>query len=140
MRSPRSLNRSGIAVLAVYRHTGRMTATNDVDALTEQRQRSRFFVQHLTYLADNYVDQALVKAALLNGLSQSDTAKALGMSKKTVNTHARRPWVPTAAARGIDLPDSTPLFRYIFGSDDAAAAAITTCKRYDRERLHIESF
>jgi hypothetical protein len=117
-----------------------MTATNDVDALTEQRQRSRFFVQHLTFLADNYVDQALVKTALLNGLSQSDTAKALGMSKKTVNTHSRRPWVPTAAGKGIDLPDATPLYRYIFGSDDAAAAAITTCKRYDRERLHIETY
>ena len=117
-----------------------MTATNDTDTLAEQRQRSRFFVQHLTYLADNYVDQALVKTALLNGLSQSDIAKALGMSKKTVNTHARRPWVPTAAAKGIDLPDATPLFRYIFGSDDAAAAAIATCKRYDRERLHIETY
>ena len=116
-----------------------MTGTPSVDALAEQRQRSRFFVQHLTYLADNYVDQALVKTALLNGLSQSDTAKALGMSKKTVNTHARRPWVPTAAAKGIDLPDATPLYRYIFGSDDAATAAIATCKKYDRERLHIES-
>ncbi|OZC87813.1 hypothetical protein CH272_28160 [Rhodococcus sp. 05-340-1] len=117
-----------------------MTSTNDVDALTEQRQRSRFFVQHLTFLADNYVDQALVKAALLNGLSQSETAKALGMSKKTVNTHSRRPWVPTAAGKGIDLPDARPFYRYIFGSDDAAAAAFAACKRYDRERLHIESF
>ncbi|OZC96124.1 hypothetical protein CH275_26660 [Rhodococcus sp. 06-235-1A] len=117
-----------------------MTATPDLDSLTEQRQRSRFFVQHLTYLADNYVDQALVKTALLSGLSQSETAKALGMSKKTVNTHARRPWVPTAAAKGIDLPDATPFYRYIFGSDDSAAAAIATCKRYDRERLHIETY
>jgi hypothetical protein len=125
----------------MYQHTGGMAETSDLDALTEQRQRSRFFVQHLTYLADNYVDQALVKTALLNGLSQSETAKALGMSKKTVNTHARRPWVPTAAAKGIDLPDvATPLYRYIWGSDDAAATAIATCKRYDRERLHIESY
>lgn len=117
-----------------------MTATNDVAALTEQRRRSRRFVQHLTFLADNYVDQALVKTALLEGLSQSETAKALGMSKKTVNTHSRRPWVPTAAAKGLELPDvATPLYRYIFGSDDAAAAAIAACKRYDRERLHIET-
>lgn len=117
-----------------------MTAADDVNALTEQRQRSRFFVEHLTYLADNYVDQTLVKTALLQGLSQSETAKVLGMSKKTVNTHARRPWVPTASAKGIELPDvATPLYRYIFGSDDAAAAAMAACKRYDRERLHIET-
>ncbi|MGB2720381.1 MAG: sigma factor-like helix-turn-helix DNA-binding protein [Rhodococcus sp. (in: high G+C Gram-positive bacteria)] len=117
-----------------------MTATPDVDTLAEQRRRSRRFVQQFTYLADNYVDQALVKTALLQGLSQSETAKALGMSKKTVNTHARRPWVPTAAAKGLELPDATPFYRYIWGSDDAAAAAIATCKRYDRERLHIETY
>lgn len=117
-----------------------MTATPDLDTLAEQRRRSRAFVHHLTYLADNYVDQALVKAALLGGLSQSDTAKALGMSKKTVNTHSRRPWVPTAAAKGLELPDAAPFYRYIWGSEDVAAAAIATCKQYDRERLDIEPY
>lgn len=113
-----------------------MTETPDVDALAEQRQRSRRFVQQVAYLADSYVDQALVKTALLSGLSQTETAKTLGMSKKTVNTHSRRPWLPTAVGRGLELPDvATPLYRYIWGSDDAAAAAIAACKRYDRERL-----
>ncbi|WP_182262636.1 hypothetical protein [Rhodococcus sp. UFZ-B548] len=117
-----------------------MTDSSGRDALADQRRRSRVFVHQVTYLADNYVDQALVKAALLSGLSQTETAKTLGMSKKTVNTHSRRPWVPTAVAKGMELPDvQTPLFRYIWGSDAAAAAAIATCKQYDRERLQIET-
>lgn len=117
-----------------------MTDAPDLHPLADQRRRSRTFVHQLTYLADNYVDQALVKTALLNGLSQSETAKTLGMSKKTVNMHSRRPWVPTAAAKGLELPDvASPLFRYIWGSDVAAAEAIATCKQYDRERLDIES-
>lgn len=115
-----------------------MTETPDIQSLAESRQRSRQYRRHLDFLADNYVDQALVKSAILAGLSQTDIAKALGMSKKTVNTHARRPWLPYAVAKGMAVPDGDAFYRFVWGSEAAAADAIATCKRYDRERLDIE--
>nr|WP_181715715.1 LuxR C-terminal-related transcriptional regulator [Cryobacterium sp.]QJS06161.1 transcritpional regulator [Cryobacterium sp.] len=115
-----------------------MAETPDIDALAKTRQRSRQYRRHLDFLADNYVDQALVKAAILAGLSQTEIAKALGMSKKTVNTHARYPWRPYAAGKGMNLPDSDAFYRFVWGSDTGAADAIATCKQYDRERLDFE--
>ena len=115
-----------------------MTETPDIQSLAESRQRSRQYRRHLDFLADNFVDQALVKSAILAGLSQTDIAKALGMSKKTVNTHARRPWMPYLAGKGIAIPDGDAFYRFVWGSGTAAADAIAMCKRYDRERLDFE--
>ena len=100
-------------------------------------------VKHLDFLADNYVDQALVKDALLRGRSQSEVAKLLGMSKKTVNRHARVPYMRYAASiepRAAQRADfDREFFAYVWGSDDAAQSAIARCKQYDRERLLVES-
>nr|WP_314145778.1 LuxR C-terminal-related transcriptional regulator [uncultured Rhodococcus sp.] len=115
-----------------------MPQTPDIQSLAESRQRSRQYRRHLDFLADNYVDQALVKSAILAGLSQTEIAKALGMSKKTVNTHARHPWRPYLAGKAMDLPDSDAFYRFVWGSDTGAADAIATCKQYDRERLDFE--
>lgn len=117
-----------------------MTETHTLESLTESRRRSRQYRDHLHFLADTYIDQALVKTALLAGLSQADTAKALGMSKKTVNTHSRRPWLGYAVAKGMAIPEADSVFyRYVWGSDAAADDARATCKHYDRERLNIET-
>lgn len=117
-----------------------MTELSDVEALAEVRTRSRQYRHHLEFLADTYVDQALVKAALLAGLSQTEVAKVLGMSKKTVNTHSRRPWHPYAVASGTGLLEADESFyRHVWGSAAAAADAIATCKRYDRDRLDLVS-
>lgn len=117
-----------------------MTESFDIESLAQARRRSHQYRHHLDFLADTYLDQALVKTALLAGLSQTEVAKALGMSKKTVNTHSRRPWHPYAVASGTGLPEADESFyRHVWGSNTAAAEAITTCKRYDRERLDLVS-
>ena len=108
-----------------------------------RRRDAQLLVKHLEFLADNYVDQALVKDSLLRGLSQSEVAKLLGMSKKTVNGHARVPYMryatsiePRARER---VHFDREFFTYVWGSDDAAQSAIARCKQYDRERLLVES-
>ncbi|MEN0138155.1 MAG: hypothetical protein AAGC80_23590 [Rhodococcus sp. (in: high G+C Gram-positive bacteria)] len=115
----------------------------DVSDLATRRRDAQRLVKHLQFLAENYVDQALVKESLLRGLSQSDIAKQLGMSKKTVNTHARVPFMRYAAAidpRIDDLARSDrEFFAYVWGSDEAADEAVARCKQYDRERLLVES-
>lgn len=84
-----------------------------------------------------------MKDALLSGLSQSETATLLGMSKRTVNQNARRPYVQYATARDERAAERRSLDRaflaYVWGSEDAARAAIDRSNQYDRERLHIES-
>lgn len=64
--------------------------------LAQRRRDARHLVEHLRFLEDNVVGPALVKDALLSGLSQSETAKLLGMSKRTVNQNARRTYMECA--------------------------------------------
>lgn len=115
----------------------------DGSDLAIRRRDARRVVQHLRFLAENYVDQALVKDALLRGFSQSEVAKLLGMSKKTVNTHARVPFMRYAAAIDSRIDDlcrtDREFFAYVWGSEEAANAAVARCKQYDRERLLVES-
>jgi len=93
-------------------------------------------------LGNYHVDQAAVKAALLEGHSQRDIAKALGMSKSRVNELARKPWYPDAQPRGRDVdvihrqvPLMIDFLEYVWGSKEAAAEAVAVCQKYDRERL-----
>lgn len=111
--------------------------------LAQRRRDARHLVEHLRFLEENVVEPAMVKDALLGGLNQSETAKLLEMSKRTVNQNARRPYVAYATARhersdelrGIDRA----FLAYVWGSEDAVRAAIERSIRYDRERLHIET-
>ena len=111
--------------------------------LAQRRRDARLLVEHLRFLEENVVGPALVKDALLSGLSQSAAAKLLGMSKRTVNQNARRPYVRYAAARDERAAERRSLDRaflaYVWGSDDAARAAIERSIQYDHERLLIES-
>ncbi|MFD7044019.1 hypothetical protein [Rhodococcus jostii] len=119
-----------------------VTSSDGSDLATRRRDAQRL-VKHLQFLAENYVDQALVKEALLRGLSQSEVAKLLGMSKKTVNTHARVPFMRYASAIDPRADDRVrcdrEFFAYVWGSDEAMHAAVARCKQYDRERLLVES-
>lgn len=132
----------GIAVHAEYRNAAGMTSPDGHDLATRRRD-ARWVVRHLKFLADNYVDQALVMEALFRGLSQSEVAKLLGMSKKTVNTHARMPFMRNAALKDSRVDDlmrnDREFFAYVWGSDKAANSAVARCKQYDRERLLVES-
>lgn len=96
-------------------------------------------------LGNFHVDQTAVKAALLQGHTQKDIAKALGMSKSRVNELARRPWYPEGMPRGRDVdvihrqvPLMIDFFVYVWGSKEAAAEAVAVCQKYDRERLPFD--
>jgi hypothetical protein len=119
-----------------------MTNSDGSDLAIRRRDAQRV-VKHLQFLAENYVDQALVKEALLRGHSQSAVSKLLGMSKKTVNTHARVPFMRYAAAIDPRIDDlrrsDREFFAYVWGSEEAAHKAVSRCKQYDRERLLVES-
>ena len=119
------------------------TSDSNISDPAARRRDTQLLVKHLEFLADNYVDQALVKDALLRGLSQSEAAKLLGMSKKTVNWHARIPYrrylASTEPRSGERLHFDREFFTYVWGSDDAAKSAIARCQQYDRERLLVES-
>lgn len=111
--------------------------------LTRRRQDTRRLVDHLRFLEDTVVAQALVKDALLRGLSQSETAKILGMSKRTVNQHARTPYMRYAVTSDDRAAErmsfDAALMAYVWGSEDAARAATERSIQYDRERLLVES-
>ncbi|AVP71421.1 hypothetical protein [Prescottella equi] len=111
--------------------------------LAQRRRDARHLVEHLRFLEDNVVGPALVKDALLSGLSQSETAKLLGMSKRTVNQNARRPYMEYATVRDERAAErrslSSAFLSYVWGSEDAARAAIERSVQYDRERLLIET-
>lgn len=111
--------------------------------LADRRTDGQRLIAHFQFLQDNYVDQALVKDALLRGLTQGEAAKALGMSKRTVNRHAAVPYRPYAMMRGGRADEQKQLDRafmiYVWGSDEAARAAVERCLQYDRERLLVES-
>lgn len=110
--------------------------------LAQHRHDARQLVEHLRFLEENVVGPALVKDALLSGLSQSETAKLLGMSKRTVNQNARRPYMEYATVRDERAAERRSLdaafLSYVWGSADAARAAIERSVEYDRERLLIE--
>ena len=109
--------------------------------IAARRQDARHLVEHLRFLEDNVVGPALVKDALLGGLSQSETAKLLGMSKRTVNQHARTPYTRYAMARDSRAAERArfddAFLAYVWGSEDAARRAVERSNQYDRERLHI---
>ena len=109
--------------------------------LARRRRDTRLLVEHLRFLEDTVVAQALVKDALLRGLSQSETAKLLGMSKRTVNQHARTPYMRYAVSsddRATERRSFDAAFMaYVWGSDEAARAATERSIQYDRERLLV---
>lgn len=110
------------------------------------RARAQTSTAHLDFIANQFVDQAAVKALLLEGKSQAEVAKLLGMSKRTVNTHARSPYRSYAAAKltdhrqmELDRHVDDAFLVAVWGSPGNAEAARRLCTRYDRERLDIES-
>lgn len=118
----------------------------DVEKIATSRSLAHDRVKHLEFLTQQFVDQAAVKALLLEGKSQDQVAKLLAMSKRTVNTHARSPYRCYAALKSDDqrqvelerhLDDAFMIA--VWGSLDAAREARLLCTRYDRERLRIES-
>ncbi|MGX1770133.1 hypothetical protein ACWIE7_17800 [Dietzia sp. NPDC055343] len=114
----------------------------DPNDLAHRRRDARHLLEHLRFVEENVVDPALVKTALLGGLSQTETAKLLGMSKRTVNQHARRPYAQYATVRDGRSDERRSLDRaflaYVWGSDAAAQVATERSIQYDRERLDVE--
>lgn len=118
----------------------------DIEKIATSRNHAHNRVKHLEFLAQQFVDQAAVKALLLEGKSQDHVAKLLSMSKRTVNTHARSPYRRYAALKSDDqrqaelerhLDDA--FMTAVWGSLEAARDARLLCTRYDRERLQIDS-
>lgn len=104
--------------------------------LAEVRERVQSAATHLRFLQDNYVMQQLVKEGLLRGLTQSELAAALKVSKREISRYANMPYVPAAAAAGDPLgPERRALdeafLTYVWGSLDAVLYATRRCREYD---------
>lgn len=82
----------------------KMTAADnpEVDAmvaeLASRRGIARAAVAHVRFVQENLVDQQMVRRCMDLGLSQSETATRLSMSKREVNRLANAPDLPWAAA------------------------------------------
>lgn len=80
--------------------------------------------------------QQLVKEGLLRGLTQSELAAALKVSKREISRYANMPYMPAAAAAGDPLgPERRALdeafLTYVWGSLDAVLYATRRCREYD---------
>jgi hypothetical protein len=67
----------------------------------------------------------------------SEIGKCVWHEQKRSTLTLDGPGSQDAFTRGIALPHATPFYRFIEGSDEAAAAAVAGCKRYDLEGFPI---
>jgi hypothetical protein len=106
--------------------------------LAERRRESQRVVEHIRFLAETLVDRALVKDALLKGLSRSEVAELLGMSEETVSGHCV-PYTGYAVARDSRSDDriefGSAFLTYVWGSVEAARASLERSVEYDWKYL-----
>lgn len=109
-----------------------------VASLGEQRKAALAAIAHLRFVQENFVDQALVKKGLIGGLTQSELAKWLGMSKRDVNRLARFPYTPAARTKDDRHGAIRAAFLgAVWGSDEQAQDALQVCRDYDAQRFEM---
>lgn len=125
----------------MYRHTGFVSTDEpdiDLEDLAQRRRDTRALLDHLRFVQDAFVDQQLVKEAILRGASQNAITKAFSMSKVTVNRHTRLPFIPAGRSKHR-AEESAAIDRaflaYVWGSDEATAHAFDRCREYDAKHF-----
>lgn len=117
---------------------------NSLKDLADRRASAQSMLAYLSAMQTEWVDEQLVKEALLRGASEDEVAAELSISKAAVERFARIPTVhpfgPPASSparvSGDQLAEDFSV--YVWGSLEAVNAATGRCLEYDTKRLPID--